>query len=126
MAHSNQVREFLLTDHGVELRDVYVGLEGMLTGSMRLAQEAREAADAVGRQQEIERLKRELARKREALEAAIRTQRAVFEAEQAETNLIIQQQTGAVERLRANEQEMGRSRGADSPTTRSSKRRGTK
>ena len=44
MAHSNQIREFLLTADGVELRDVYVGPEGVLTGSMRLAQEAREQA----------------------------------------------------------------------------------
>ena len=33
MAHSNQIREFLLTDHGIELKDVYVGPEGVLTGS---------------------------------------------------------------------------------------------
>ncbi len=44
MAHSNQIREFLLTDHGVELRDVYVGPSGVLTGSARLAQEAQEQA----------------------------------------------------------------------------------
>ena len=49
MAHSNQIREFLLTDHGVELMDVYVGPEGVLTGSMRLAQEAREQAAALSR-----------------------------------------------------------------------------
>ena len=41
-AHSNQVREFVLTDHGAELVDVYVGAEGMLTGSARLAQQAAE------------------------------------------------------------------------------------
>ena len=46
MAHSNQIREFLLTARGVELKDVYVGPEGVLTGSMRLAQEAREQAAA--------------------------------------------------------------------------------
>jgi circadian clock protein KaiC len=41
MAHSNQIREFILSGHGVELKDAYVGPEGVLTGSMRLAQEAR-------------------------------------------------------------------------------------
>ena len=46
-AHSNQIREFQLTDHGVELRDVYVGPDGVLTGSMRLAQEAREKAETL-------------------------------------------------------------------------------
>lgn len=41
MAHSNQIREFLLTDHGVQLRDVYVGPSGLLTGTARDAQERR-------------------------------------------------------------------------------------
>jgi circadian clock protein KaiC len=66
MAHSNQIREFLLTGHGIELKDVYVGPEGVLTGSLRLAQEAREQADALSRQQEIERRQRDLERKRQA------------------------------------------------------------
>src|SRR3954447_9136342 len=52
MAHSNQIREFLLTDRGIELRDVYVGPAGVLTGSMRLAQEARERAAAIEREGE--------------------------------------------------------------------------
>ena len=42
MAHTNQIREFLLTDHGIELADVYVGPQGVLTGSARQAQEAKE------------------------------------------------------------------------------------
>ena len=49
MAHSNQIREFLLTAEGIELEDVYVGPEGVLTGSMRAAQEAREPAAALSR-----------------------------------------------------------------------------
>ena len=50
-AHSNQVREFVLTDHGVELVEVYVGPAGMLAGSARLAQQAveRDAEAAAGR-----------------------------------------------------------------------------
>ncbi|HEX2222957.1 MAG TPA: circadian clock protein KaiC, partial [Thermoanaerobaculia bacterium] len=44
MAHSNQVREFLLTSRGIELADVYIGPEGVLTGSARLAEDARRKA----------------------------------------------------------------------------------
>jgi circadian clock protein KaiC len=44
MAHSNQIREFALTGHGVQLRDAHIGPEGVVTGSVRLAQEAREQA----------------------------------------------------------------------------------
>jgi circadian clock protein KaiC len=82
MAHSNQIREFLLTERGVQLRDVYVGPEGVLTGSMRLAQEAREQAAARLRQQEIERMARGLERKRRLLEAQIAALRLEFESEE--------------------------------------------
>ena len=85
MAHSNQVREFLLTDHGVELRDVYVGPSGdLLTGSARMALEAQEKAQSLVREQEIEGKNRELERKRQAMEAQIAMLRTEFEVEQAE------------------------------------------
>jgi circadian clock protein KaiC len=116
MAHSNQIREFLLTDHGVELKDVYVGPEGVLTGSLRLAQEAREQAAALSRQQEIERRRRDLERKRQALEAQIAAQRAQFEAEQEELKLLIAHEQAAADRVRQSREEMARSRKAEEPT----------
>jgi len=115
MAHSNQIREFLLTDHGVELKDVYVGPEGVLTGSLRVAQEAREQAAALVRQQEIERRQRELERKRQELESQIAAQRAQFEAEQEELKLLIAQEESAADRAGQNREEMARSRKADEP-----------
>src|SRR5215470_11668279 len=78
MAHSNQIREFRLTDHGIDLLDVYIGPEGVLTGSMRAAQEAREKALGVVRKQDMERRQRELERKRRGLEAQIEALRAEF------------------------------------------------
>jgi len=115
MAHSNQIREFLLTDHGVELRDVYVGPEGVLTGSMRLAQEAREQAAALSRQEEIERRQRDLERKRRALDAGITMQRAQFAAEEEELKLLIAQEQAAAGRLTEGRQKLARSRKADEP-----------
>jgi len=116
MAHSNQIREFLLTDHGVELKDVYVGPEGVLTGSMRLAQEAREQATVLSRQQEIERLQRDLERKRHALNAEISIQRAKFAAEEEELKLLIGQEQDAAGRLTEGRQKLARSRKADEAT----------
>ena len=55
MAHSNQVREFLMSSEGIKLRPAYVGPEGVLTGSARLAQEAKDTAAALRRQHEMER-----------------------------------------------------------------------
>jgi circadian clock protein KaiC len=59
-AHSNQVREFVLTDHGVELVDVYVGPGGVMTGSDRVTQQARERSDQVEREEQLMRRKRGL------------------------------------------------------------------
>jgi circadian clock protein KaiC len=113
MAHSNQIREFRLTDHGIELLDVYVGSEGVLTGSMRLAQEARERHAATSQQQEIVRRQRELERKRQALEAQVGALRAQFEAEQEELQRLISQEQVGEKRLRQDRAEMARSRKAD-------------
>jgi circadian clock protein KaiC len=113
IAHSNQVREFLLTDHGIELRDVYVGPHGVLTGSSRLAQEAKEQSDALLRTQEIEQRRRELDRRRSAMEAKIETLRAEFEQDKEEVERLIAQGRSAEQRLEADRREMGLSRRAD-------------
>ena len=76
MAHSNQIREFKLTNHGIELLDVYVGADGVLTGSARLSQETKDDAEQLLRQQEIGRKQFELDRKRKAVEAQIAALRA--------------------------------------------------
>ena len=44
--HSNQVREFKLTSQGIDLVDVYLGAEGVATGTARAVQEAKEVAEA--------------------------------------------------------------------------------
>ncbi len=73
MAHSNQIREFILSKKGVHLVDVYLGPGGVLTGSARLAQEAQEKAGEAVQQQETARRQAELERKRHELEARILT-----------------------------------------------------
>jgi circadian clock protein KaiC len=82
MNHSNQIREFRITPRGVRLLDVYVGPEGVLTGSARLAQEAREAAAAAAREQDLQAKQLELDRMRRAMESRIEVLRAEFEAEE--------------------------------------------
>ena len=91
MKHSNQIREFLLTGHGVELVNVAVGAEGILTGSARLSQEARERAESALRREEIETLQRRLDRRRAGLEAQISSLRAELETEEEEVAKRIRQ-----------------------------------
>jgi circadian clock protein KaiC len=71
MKHSNQIREFVITSDGIDLLDVYVGPEGVLTGSLRAAQEAREKSAALDLEQEMKRRQRELERRRTVLAAQI-------------------------------------------------------
>jgi circadian clock protein KaiC len=81
IAHSNQVREFLLTDHGIELIDAYIGADGVLMGSARSNQIAREKAAAVERGQVSARKQRELQRKQELYEAQLQALRSQYETE---------------------------------------------
>lgn len=113
MAHSNQIREFLLTDHGFELLDVYLGPSGVLTGSMRQAREAEERATALLRQQELEGLQRELDRKREALEARVAALRKEFEAEEEQARRVLGQERSREEAVRLDRERMAVSRRAD-------------
>lgn len=114
-AHSNQVREFVLTSHGVDLRDVYVGPEGVLTGSMRLAQEARERAAAEARSQRIAGKRRELERKRRVLEAQVAALQTEFSTEEAELELLIAAEEQASQRIVDDRGDMARSRQVKGP-----------
>ena len=113
MAHSNQLREFLLTPQGIDLLDVYVGPEGVLTGSSRLSQEAREKAAALVRQQEMERRERERTRRRDVLEARIAALRKEFEAEEVEAQTSDAQDVLREQTIAENRIAMSRSRQAD-------------
>jgi circadian clock protein KaiC len=113
MDHSNQIREFVLTNDGLHLLDVYLGPEGVLTGSARVTQESREKAAGVSRRQQLDGRGRELERKREIFEARMTMLRAEFEVEEE----LIQQSISESKRLDAEVlQERGRmiqSRDAD-------------
>ena len=113
MAHSNQMREFLISDRGVDLVDAYIGPSGVLTGAARVAQTAREKAEALASQQEAGRRQRELKRKRAALEQQIAGLRSEHEAS-AEELRQIDEQVGTQTRLLVTERtELGRLRQAD-------------
>jgi circadian clock protein KaiC len=84
MAHSNQVREFVLTSHGLQLLDVVVGPAGIITGSGRLTQRIQEEAQRLLLQHETDRRDRELERKRRVLEATIANLRIEFESVEEE------------------------------------------
>jgi circadian clock protein KaiC len=91
MAHSNQIREFLISDRGVDVVDAYIGVSGVLTGSARVAQGDLEKAAVLASQQEAAQLKREVERKRKALDRQIGDLRSDYEGEALELRRIAEQ-----------------------------------
>jgi circadian clock protein KaiC len=113
MSHSNQIREFLLTDHGIELLDVYVGPEGVLTGSARLSQEAKNDAEQLMYRQEIERKQSGIELKRAAMEAQIVVLKSEFKEEESETTKLIEMEKANTKKFADDKKRMAKSRKAD-------------
>jgi circadian clock protein KaiC len=93
MRHSSQIREFMITDNGVDLLDVYVGSGKILTGSARQAQEDQEKVDEIRRQQDLERRKRGLEHKRLAMEQQILLLQQEYKNQEEELQQIINNET---------------------------------
>jgi circadian clock protein KaiC len=110
MNHSNQIREFTLSEQGIKLIEVYLGPSGMLTGSARVAIEEQER-DASTRLADERELKLEqLEHKRKAMEARIEALRAEFEADAAEIEKAAALDSKREEQLASNQTAMARSR----------------
>jgi circadian clock protein KaiC len=121
MAHSNQIREFLLTGKGVDLIDVYVGPSGVLTGSARISQETQERDIELSRQKELERRKLNVETKRKALEAQIASLRAQIQAEEQELNKLTEQETMRQRSVLKLQEKIGRMRKEDANSERRSR-----
>jgi circadian clock protein KaiC len=92
MKHSNQVREFIITDKGLDLVEVYLGPEGVLTGSAREAQKLQEQTGVLLRDYAVNSKDRELVRKRKVLEAKISSLQIEYESAEEELNKTYQQE----------------------------------
>jgi circadian clock protein KaiC len=110
MAHSNQVREFILSSEGIKLRHAYVGSECVLTGSARLAQEAKDKAAVLVREQNMERRSRELERRRREVAAQIDILQAQLANEEAEADLLNREGSSREDQLAADRVVMAGSR----------------
>jgi circadian clock protein KaiC len=113
MAHSNQVREFLITDRGIELADVYVGPNGVLTGSARAAQEARERSEALEREEDLQQRRANLERERQSVEAKVAVLWREFEDETDAVNRLLNRDTTGREEGAEQRLEQGRLRRSD-------------
>ena len=115
MAHSNQVREFLISNRGIDLVDAYLGPSGVLTGASRVAQAAREKAEGLASQQEGARRQTELERKRAMLEQQIAGLRAEYRTEALESQRLDEHVGTRMRVLTAERTALARLRQADPP-----------
>jgi circadian clock protein KaiC len=113
MAHSNQIREFLLTSQGIELADVYVGPQGVLTGSARQAQEAQERSDGTARLEDLEQRRVNLERRRESVEAQAAALWREFEDEADSVERLLNHGSTGVDDRAGQRAAQGRLRRAD-------------
>ncbi len=119
MAHSNQIREFRLTDRGIDLLDVYLGPEGVLTGSARLSQEAKAQAAEVERRENAQRRQLEIEAERKSLAAQVAALEAKISLQDKELEALASREATQLQRLETDLTAMARSRQADAaPTSR--------
>jgi circadian clock protein KaiC len=124
MAHSNQVREFVISRKGLRLLPVYLGSGIVLTGSARLNQESRERSDAMARRQAAEEKLRARDRRRKAVEAQIAALRAELVVEETETGLLVSDELKKEQRLEQDIVERSSLRGGTSTRAGRAKRVG--
>jgi circadian clock protein KaiC len=117
MAHSNQIREFILTDQGVKLVDVFTGAGPVLTGTARLNRDAAEAAEQAAARRELDELERKSMRRRAAIEAQIATLRAEIEDDEASLRMALAAADARRDADLAGRQLAGQNRGEDRGST---------
>jgi circadian clock protein KaiC len=117
MSHSNQAREFLITDKGIDLVDAYFGPTGVLTGAARIGQVARDRAAALRIELELNSRKNALQRKRAAIERQIATLQAEGDTEEEEFRRFDEQARNRELARTIERTEMARARHAESNGT---------
>ncbi len=113
IAHSNQVREFVMTRSGISLRAPYLGENGALTGSARRFEETRNRRAEIARRMEVLRLQDKVAQRRRRTEAQIEALQADLQADELELKSIIDQENAYLAQAQADAAAMAASRKAD-------------
>jgi circadian clock protein KaiC len=113
IAHSSQVRELRLSDNGIELLDVYVGPQGMLTGTARIVREALDKIEDAQQKEDIERLERNLERKRQKIAGQIAALQTELTEDEENLALALTQKARNSQALQAVHHEIASSRQAD-------------
>ncbi|HUH34035.1 MAG TPA: hypothetical protein VLZ28_08765, partial [Daejeonella sp.] len=113
MKHSNQVREFVISDEGLDLVEVYLGPDGVLIGSARESHEVEERTGLALHDHALNRKDREVSRKKLVLESKISSLKTEFESAEEELNKVYQEEALKKEIIEKTRREMTRLRGGE-------------
>lgn len=116
ISHSNQVREFVMSDSGIHLLEPYLGEDGALTGSARRNAEARARRAETERQAEVTRVQDQVTQRRRRARAQIEALNADIEADEAELKRLIAAEEIYQRQSRENTAALARGRGLDLST----------
>jgi circadian clock protein KaiC len=118
MAHSNQVREFVMSNNGIDLIDVYIGDGEVLTGSARVAQEARRNSEEGIRIHEVERKQRAFTRRQKTIEAQIAALQSELASEADELERLLRNERNQIDTAEKTRRAVSKQRQADTTASR--------
>jgi len=109
-AHSNQVREFIMSDDGLKLVPPYLGENGALTGSARKNEEARLRRTEMQRKADVLRAQQQIQQKRRRAKAQIEALQAELDADEIGLKAMTQDEEDYLRQAADDKSEMERSR----------------
>ncbi|HVJ78598.1 MAG TPA: circadian clock protein KaiC [Hyphomicrobium sp.] len=109
-AHSNQVREFIMSDDGLKLVPPYLGENGALTGSARKNEEARSRRTEMQRKADVLRAQQQIQQKRRRAKAQIEALQAELDADEIGLKAMTQDEEDYLRQAADDKSEMERSR----------------
>jgi circadian clock protein KaiC len=115
MPHSNQVREFVFSDKAVDLVDVYLFGDQVLTGTARIAHEAQVEAATDLRGRDHARRMRDLANRRKALDAQIAAMKLEADERAGEVEFAIAREDFEADSVAERARRIAASRGGGKP-----------
>ena len=110
LSHSNQVREFIMSDEGIKLVPPYLGESGALTGSARKNEEARSRRAEMRRRAELSKVQQQIQQKRRRAKAQMEALQAELDADEIELNAMTQGEDEYLRQAAEDTVEMERSR----------------
>ena len=117
ISHSNQVREFIMSDDGIHLLEPYLGEGGALTGSARRNEEARARRLEVERRLEVARVQDQVTQRRRRALAQIEAFKADIDADEAELKRLVKAEESYLDQSRDDAAAMARGRGMNTGNT---------